>query len=360
MSYPTVLWYPSNPILHIYRDRYFEYLKNILVSLDISDIRKKFHQLYESEQQNFILHPDISSLLQSVYLHKSPNSREILDKELRVFFSQKYGELTMNLGNIIPGTDIRLTDSDNNPENTIVNHPDHDQESMIGWWEKSQQEWLDVFSKAFTLLRNVDTGFYEELNDMIRKIVPMKTSIDVHNSCSYKNCIGTLYLGYTTNSLHPELNILEAIIHESSHNKLNLIMQSEPLHVNDYSLKYYSPYRPDARHIHWVLLWVHAIVPTVYVMLSAIEKWYITDNIWYEKILLYHIKNKLWYRVLQKYAKFTEIWWKIYTDIWQVMLLCDMMIKESSQLQNIDFKDIQSRAKQHFLGVQHNYPHLQY
>jgi HEXXH motif-containing protein len=58
---------------------------------------------------------------------------------------------------------------------------------------------------------------------------------------------------------HPELALLEAILHEYNHNKLNLIMQTERLVLNDLTEAYYSPYRPDARHILGIYLGIHAI-----------------------------------------------------------------------------------------------------
>jgi len=76
-------------------------------------------------------------------------------------------------------------------------------------------------------------------------------------------------MGMTTDSPNPELENLEAIIHESSHNKLNLIMQSEKLILNDFEEKYDSPYRPDARHIHGVYIGIHAFVPVVYIMMKS-------------------------------------------------------------------------------------------
>jgi HEXXH motif-containing protein len=48
----------------------------------------------------------------------------------------------------------------------------------------------------------------------------------------------------------PEIYNLEAIIHESSHNKINLIKQFDPIMLNDIEEKYYSAIRPDARPIH--------------------------------------------------------------------------------------------------------------
>ena len=61
-------------------------------------------------------------------------------------------------------------------------------------------------------------------------------------------------MGYTIDSEFPEINILEALIHESSHNKLNLLMHFDEVILNEKDEKYYSPYRPDARHIHGIYL----------------------------------------------------------------------------------------------------------
>lgn len=358
MSYFWVLGYSENPLIHEYQERYFQKLKLIA-----EDILWKDHDFFAQEnieQKGFLLHPDISSLLMDVFLKKSQSSQEKFLKEVSHFSSWNYDLLTIYAWEKIGDTEIRLTLEDNNPENGVVGHPDHDKDGMLGWGEKTPAEWNQVFSKALELLKNVNEDFYNELNHIIKKIVPMKTSIDVHNSCSYKESVGTLYLWYTINAEFPELWILEALIHESSHNKLNLIMQSEKLTLNDYDLKYYSPYRPDARHIHGVYLWVHAIVPTVYVLLQAIEAWYIQDKGWQEKVILYHIKNKLGYRVLQKYAKTTQIGRKILDDIVAVMQLSDEIIRQSHILSHVDKVFVSQRAKEHFLQVQTNYPYLQY
>lgn len=120
--------------------------------------------------------------------------------------------------------------------------------------EKPKEEWMEVYAKSLDMLKNVNRDFYDELNSIIQKIIPYSTSREAHNSCSYKESIGVLYLGYALGIQHPEISILEALIHESSHNKLNLIMQSDPLTLNEKVERFYSPYRPDARHIYGVYL----------------------------------------------------------------------------------------------------------
>lgn len=362
--YYSVLWYKENPVIADYTAKYFLKLIEIFewLSLMTQNLKDDFYSLEKQVQQDFLLHPDISSLLQETVFNKHELSEKKFIMELQEFCNGDKSKLTMYLGKKIPGTNIRLTLVDNNPNNNIIAHPWHNNDggSIMWWWDRDEQEWLEIFWKAFKVLKMVNNDFFHELNWIIKKIVPMKTSIWVHNSCSYKECIGTLYLWYTIDSLEPEINILEALIHESSHNKLNLIMQYQALHLNNEDLKYYSPYRPDARHIHWVYLWVHAIIPTIHVMLEAIEKWYIQDPDLKEKTILYHIKNKLWCRVLKKYAIFTEKGKSIFEEMEEVVTLCDAKIKNNKDLQSIDFLRIQRIAKEHFLDVRQNYPHVQY
>ena len=168
-----------------------------------------------------------------------------------------------------------------------------------------------------------------ELNQIIKKIIPLGTSKELHNSASYKECVGHLYMWFTIDSDKPELNNLEALIHESSHNKLNLLLQFDPCILNWKEEKYYSPFRPDARHIHGVFLAIHAFVPTIYMIMKAYKAWFIwNDNMWLEKIVLYYLKNRITWKVLRKHSKFTELWEEIMQEVEYVMWLCDKLFKK--------------------------------
>lgn len=346
MIYPTVLGYDDNNVVTLYREKFTVKLRNIFESLSLpEDLKQLFFSLEWEKQDSFLLHPDISSLLCDM----SDASQTQISKELE-YFLHDIQHYTPNTWKNIPGTSIKLTDRDNNPV----------QDNVRSWGTRDEEEWLEVFWKAFNLLKIINLGSYHELNNIIDKIVPIWTSVDMHNSCSYRWCIGTLYLWYTIETEKPEINILEALIHESSHNKLHLIMQSEKLHINDFSLQYYSPYRPDVRHMQWVFLWVHAIVPTVYVLLQAIEQKIITESEWKEKIMLYHIKNKLGLNVIKKYLKPTMIWKKILEDIIQVIQKCDLLIQEMHLNKEVDMRDIHERAKKHLVWVKEVCPNLLY
>lgn len=353
-----VLGYKDNPIIKEFQKQYFIKLQYLLKDMIWGE--HKFFSLKNDAQASFLLQPDYSSLVMNFLYKKDMDFKKKLLDELDKYINWKIEWLTSNLWNKIAWTDIYLTVNDLNPENQVVWHPDQDQDGMIWWWEKTEAEWNEVFSKAFDLLKKINIDFYYELNHIISKIVPMQTALWVHNSASYKDCIWSLYLWYTIDEPIPELCILEALIHESSHNKINLILQSEKIMLNDNSLIYYSPYRPDARPMHWVYLWVHAIVPTVYVMLQAIDKWYITEISWFEKVIMFHIKNKLWFKVIQKYGKLTKTGTLILWELLQIIKMSDEIINNSEKIKHFDIEKSKQRARDHFLNVKNNYSYLHY
>ena len=358
MSQYTVLWYSENPLLQRYQNSFYCKLyntyKNVCELYSISIIW--FDNIWF---RNFLLHPDISSLLIEYITVNCKHSLKLFLKEY-TYFVKNDTKLSQWEYVSIKGTDIILTLHDNNPKNHIVNHPDHNSEWMLGWGERDISEWGNVFNKTFDLLKDIDKEFYEEIGMMIQKIIPMKTSKWLHNSCSFNNCIWSLYLWYTIDAERPEINMLEAIIHESSHNKLNLILHSDTLLYNKSEFIYYSPYRPDARHLMWVLLWVHAIVPTVHTLLCAVDLWYITDELWFKKVWLLHYKNIMWFKVLQKYAKASEVWNTVIRELWEVISLCDSRINNSKYKNKIKSSTTLSEFKKHFLAVKESYPSLRY
>lgn len=363
-----VLWIKNNKIVNNYLDLYYEKLKKDLeIISDNWILIEKINSLLILWDKNreFILNPEQSSLIHMIlkpyskdFLNSSINK---LEKEIDLFVVWKYWELNMNKWDIIPWTNIRLTLEDNNPYNTFDTHPDHSSTwCFLSWWEKSKDEWLDIYKKTFDLLKIVDKWFYEELNKLIKKIIPLWTAKSIHNSASFKECVGHLYLGYTIDSQKPEINILEAIIHESSHNKLNLIKQFDPILLNDYTEKYYSAIRPDARHIHWVFIWYHAFAPTMYIIMKSYLNWDLWNDMhWYEKIILYYIKTKFLQKIVKKYAILTDIWKEISEEIDYVVLQMDILFKKLNPSNEI-IKRSKEKQIQHFNNVNKNYPGLEY
>ncbi|MDD5770503.1 MAG: HEXXH motif-containing putative peptide modification protein, partial [Candidatus Gracilibacteria bacterium] len=318
------------------------------------------------------LNPDQSSIInllykeiilkQQQYLGNNKIFENKLKDEIDLFINGKYDELIMNKGQKIAGTNIKLTDDDNNPYNQFEAHPEHLEQGAISGnrGEKSIDEWCKVYEKTFKLLKKIDLEFYGELNQIIKKIIPLGTAKSIHNSASYKECVGHLYMGYTIDVKTPEINNLEAIIHESSHNKLNLIMQFDKIILNDKTEKYYSAIRPDARHIHGIFLGYHAFAPTMYIIMKAYLDGYLGDDkAWLEKIVLYYVKTKFLQKIVKKYAILTDLGKEISKEIDYVISLMDEMFKNFNPSKELILK-AKEKQLQHFQEVNKNYPYLEY
>lgn len=366
-----VLWKKNNEMLFEYLNKYFDLLKSKL-----SDISKAWfaseliNKLLNGEYRDFIMHPDNSSIINLMYANEIlwrkddiniTQYQEIFLQELKLLFNGNIDKLTMNKWVKIWGTNILLTHQIHNPYDWKNPHPDHKTTGWILWYGKKDiSEWINIYDKTFSLLRKVDEWVYDELNQIIKKIAPLWTAEWLHNSASYQEAIGDLYLGYTIDSQYPEINNLEAIIHESSHNKLNLILHFDPLILNDNSENYYSPYRPDARHIHGIYLGLHAFVPTMYILMKAFLSNQITDKgLWLEKIILYYFKNKISINVLEKHWKFTALGREILDEIKEVQKLTDKLFWELN-VSNEQLLQLKWYAKEHFNWVNSNYKNLLY
>ncbi len=369
-----VLGKKNNEMLISYVEKYYEKLLQNLEELKnswfLSEEIWKLLILWE-KNRDFVLNADQSSIINLVYKELILNEPQylsslqtykiILKREIDLFLSWKYDDLIMNKGKNILWTKIKLTTEDNNPYNWVEAHPDHKATWWVIWWgEREENDWLKIYEKTFELLKKVDEWIYDELNYIIKKIVPLGTSRSLHNSASYKECIGHLYMWYTIDSWNPEINNLEAIIHESSHNKLNLIMQFDKVILNDKKEKYYSAIRPDARHMQGVFLWAHAFAPTMYIIMKAYKDWLIwPDMHWFEKIVLYYIKTKFLQKVLKKYWVFTDLGKEILSEIDYVITLMDKIFRELNPSSEI-LKRAKEKQEEHFKSVNLNYPNLEY
>ncbi len=370
-----VLGTKNSPLLKEYKEKYYnlllERLKNLQEKWFLST---EIEKLLKTDNKDFILNADNSSLINYFYfeiiewfnsdLWDINNYKNIFKNELNIFFNEWIDSpnLTQNKWEKIAWTNIKLTNLDNNPYNKQEAHPDHIKQWAISWnwWEKSKEDWLLVYKKTFNILKKLDEGIYDELNQIITKIIPLGTARSMHNSASYKECIGHLYMWYTIDSTSPEINNLEAIIHESSHNKLNLILQFDPIMTNKIEYKYYSAIRPDARHLQWVFLGYHAFAPTMYIIMKAYKNWFLWNNkMWLDKIVLYYIKTKLLQKVIHKYANLTEIWKEISKEIDYVISKMDKLFKEINPSKEIILKAKQNQQK-HFEEVNKNYRQLEY
>jgi HEXXH motif-containing protein len=151
---------------------------------------------------------------------------------------------------------IVLALSDNNPLATQEAHPDK-QGNALDLGGHPASEWVASLREALALVRLHLPAARDEMDLYVQQIVPVGFHADKHLSASYREAIGTLYL-----SLHPNpLTMVEALVHEFQHNKLNALLEIDRVLENAHEPLYRSPVRPDPRPLHGVLLAVHAFLP---------------------------------------------------------------------------------------------------
>lgn len=354
-----VLGKPKSPLLEEYFEKYFRKIDGLFAKF-LPELQKKVIKM--KDYREFILNSEISALLNNFDKMQNKNSLQKFVEELKIFVKEgiESPNLSQNKWEKIPWTSVKLTLEDINPYNSFEAHPDRSGGSFLWFWEKSEEDWLQVYGKTFELLKKVDENFYEEVTGVIKKIIPLGTAKETHNSASYKECIWHLYLGYEITSSQPEVLNMDAIIHEYSHNKLNLILHFDPVILNPYEEKYYSAIRPDARPISGVFLGYHAFAPVMYVIMKAyndglIEK---TQNL-LEKIILFYFKTKFLQKVIKKYAVLTEIWKEVSEEIDYVITLMDKIFIEINPSKEL-IEKAKQRQKEHFEEVNNNYKNLVY
>jgi HEXXH motif-containing protein len=145
---------------------------------------------------------------------------------------------------------------DHNPLAEFEAHPEK-AGNHVDLGERSEDEWIEVLDRCFALVERYLPGEFEEMGVLLRELVPVGYDPVRHLSASYREAVGTVYL-----TLHPNLmTMVEALVHEFQHNKLNVAAHGTEFLVNAYHPLYKSPVRPDPRPLWGILLAVHAFLP---------------------------------------------------------------------------------------------------
>lgn len=162
--------------------------------------------------------------------------------------------------------DIALALVDNNPLAMVEAHPDKEG-NAVDLGGRSPDAWADALRGALALVERHLPALRGEIDLFIHQVVPVGWYEEKHLSASYQEDIGTIYM-----SLHPSpMTMVEALIHEFSHNKLNALFELDDVLENAWRPLYTSPVRPDPRPLHGVLLAVHAFLPVARLYEKMIE-----------------------------------------------------------------------------------------
>lgn len=159
------------------------------------------------------------------------------------------------------GGTMLLAAFDANPLLAIPGHPEG--RLKIGLGGKPASEWIESLERALSLVKLGLPLLHQEMCELMQHWVPVGYDPEQHRSLSTQAAVGTVYL-----SLHPRpLVLMEAMVHEYQHNKLNALLNLDPLLEDGFGSLHHSPVRPDPRPLHGILLAAHALVPVVELLL---------------------------------------------------------------------------------------------
>lgn len=154
--------------------------------------------------------------------------------------------------------DAVLLLQDGNPLAAQEAHPDKSG-NQIDLGGHSPEQWCEALCGAMAIVEEFLPEIVDEMRLLMGHIGPVGFFAEKHLSASFMESMGIIYM-----SLHPHrMTLVEALVHEFQHNKLNLLLGLDPVMENaDWPL-FTSPVRPDPRPLRGVLLAVHAFQPIV-------------------------------------------------------------------------------------------------
>ena len=206
------------------------------------------HELVGGQGGPILLNPPGRALL----LDGGGLSVELADGSHVEVESLEQGSAWHPIGN----SEVVLCTHDTNPNSHIEAHPDK-QGNAVDLGGHSLEDWSSSLSEAFEVIEAALPEWSAELPSTLQRLVPVGFQSEMHLSASYREAPGIAYL-----SLHPSvLTLAEAIVHETQHGKLNLLLWLDPVLSNGHTSWAESPVRPDLRPLIGVLLAVHAFAP---------------------------------------------------------------------------------------------------
>ncbi|MFB5269531.1 HEXXH motif-containing putative peptide modification protein [Paenibacillus enshidis] len=107
-------------------------------------------------------------------------------------------------------------------------------------------EIYDNFQRACALLKKVCPDYWEELLNYTKLIVPYTSKYS--STFTESNYLGAVFMSEKRQSFSDEMYTAEHLLHEQSHLRLTLVLESDPIFFPEYSdNRYVSPFRQDQR-----------------------------------------------------------------------------------------------------------------
>lgn len=161
--------------------------------------------------------------------------------------------------------------------------------------------------EALIFLKEVSPEFYEEALDLISEIVVLKGT-GVQGGSSF-DVFGLIHINenYKTDKI---TDLIDYLIHEESHLYLHMVMNDDPLVLNDISEKYESPLREEKRTMLGVYHATYVLSRIIYVLSRFLEERKIPaseEEYCFSLINHYSSRYCLGMEVIRKYARLSNI-----------------------------------------------------
>jgi HEXXH motif-containing protein len=126
-------------------------------------------------------------------------------------------------------------------------------------------KWLSSLEEAWFWIDSCSTLLASEILMGVQSLVPVHShAIDVHRSQTFREIPGLLILSWMSDTSV----IVEALVHEYHHHKLNALLNLDPIIVEGSPEEiYYSPWRDDPRPLSGIL-------QGIYVFQAVLEFWH--------------------------------------------------------------------------------------
>ncbi|MGB7711357.1 MAG: HEXXH motif-containing putative peptide modification protein [Microcoleus sp.] len=126
-------------------------------------------------------------------------------------------------------------------------------------------KWLSSLEEAWFWIDSCSTLLASEIVMGVQSLVPVHShAIDVHRSQTFREIPGLLILSWMSDTSV----IVEALVHEYHHHKLNALLNLDPIIVEGSPEEiYYSPWRDDPRPLSGIL-------QGIYVFQAVLEFWH--------------------------------------------------------------------------------------
>jgi HEXXH motif-containing protein len=130
-------------------------------------------------------------------------------------------------------------------------------------------KWISILNDAWEWVTDHEPLLAAEMPLILRAIVPVKSNAkNIHASGSFKEAPGLIALSWDSD----QPILVDALVHEYHHQKLNALLNLDPLIVGPtFEPIYYSPWRSDARPLLGILHGVYTFQAVLQFWIKVLE-----------------------------------------------------------------------------------------